>query len=91
MVSEKNFYVFFHYKSMGAIDPHDMASLDPRGLIGKILLRSTKCCYILNMYGFLSFSNNKSMEAIDPQGVASFDPRGLISRIYVEDHLPYMN
>ena len=37
MVSEKNFFLFFsHYKSMGANDPRDVASLDPRGLIGRI-------------------------------------------------------
>ena len=30
---------FFHYKSMGANDPLDMASLDPRGLIGRIYVR----------------------------------------------------
>ena len=26
----------FHYKSKGAIGPHGVASLDPRGLIGRI-------------------------------------------------------
>ena len=30
------FYWFFHYKSMGVVDPHGVASLDPRGLIGRI-------------------------------------------------------
>ena len=35
MVSEtKIFLSFSHYKSMGAIDPRGVASLDPRGLIG---------------------------------------------------------
>ena len=34
MVSEKN--IFSHYKSMGANDPQGVASLDPRGLIGRI-------------------------------------------------------
>ena len=33
MVSEK---IFLSYKSMGANDPRGMASLDPRGLIGRI-------------------------------------------------------
>ena len=33
----EDFYVFFfQYKSMGVIDPHGVASLDPRGLIGRI-------------------------------------------------------
>ena len=34
MVSEKIFLCFFQYKSMGVIDPHGVASLDSRGLIG---------------------------------------------------------
>ena len=50
----------------------------------------TRCCYILNIYGFredfLCFSHNKSMGAIYPQNVTNFDPRDLIGRIYVEDH-----
>ena len=54
------------------------------------MLRSTRYCYILNIYGFreefLSFSHIKSMGAIDPQVVASFDSRDMIGRIYVEDH-----
>ena len=36
MISEKIFLRFSHYKSMEANDPWDMASLDPRGLIGRI-------------------------------------------------------
>ena len=37
MVSEKKiFKSFSHYKSTGVNDPWDMASLDPRGLIGRI-------------------------------------------------------
>ena len=37
MVLEKKiFFTFFHYKSMGANDPRGMASLDPRGLVGRI-------------------------------------------------------
>ena len=35
MVSEEKIF-FFHYKSMGANDPRGMASLDSRGLIGRI-------------------------------------------------------
>ena len=34
MVSE--IYVFPHYKSKRVIDPQGVASLDPRGLIGRI-------------------------------------------------------
>ena len=33
---EEDFLSFFHYKSMGANDPWGVASLDPRGLIGRI-------------------------------------------------------
>ena len=34
---EEDFYIFvFHYKSVGANDLRSEASLDPRGLIGKI-------------------------------------------------------
>ena len=37
MFSEKIFFLsFFHYKSMGANDTRGVASLDPRGLIGRI-------------------------------------------------------
>ena len=32
----EDFLSFSHYKSMGANDPRDMASLDSRGLIGRI-------------------------------------------------------
>ena len=33
---KEDFLSFSHYKSMGANDPRGMASLDPRGLIGRI-------------------------------------------------------
>ena len=37
MVSEKKIFLSFsHYKSMGDNDPQGMASLGPRGLIGRI-------------------------------------------------------
>ena len=36
MVSEEDFLSFSHYKSMGANVPRGMASLGPRGLIGRI-------------------------------------------------------
>ena len=37
MVSEKKIFLSFsHYKSMGANAPRGVASLDPRGLIGRI-------------------------------------------------------
>ena len=82
---------------MGANDPWGMASLDPRGLIGRI--------YVVDHYtllhpkyissgphgfreeDFLSFSHYKSLGDNDPWGVASLDPRGMVGRIYVGDHL----
>ena len=36
VVSEKIFKVFSHYKSTETLDPRGGASLDPRGLIGRI-------------------------------------------------------
>ena len=33
---EEDFFNFLHFKSRGANDPWGMASLDPRGLIGRI-------------------------------------------------------
>ena len=98
MVSVKKIFLSFsHYKSMGANDPRGMASLDPRGLIGRI--------YVVDHYtllytkyissgphgfreeDFLSFSHYKSMRANDPQGVANLGPRGMVGRINVGDHL----
>ena len=76
--------------------PWGVASLEPRGLIGRIYVRDhytllhTK--YIsCGLQGFkeedfLSFSHYKSMELNDPGVMASLDPRGLIGRIYVGDH-----
>ena len=96
MVSEKIFISFSYYKSMGAITPRGMASLDPRGLIGRISLGDhytllhTKHIssgpHGFREEDFLSFSHYKSMGANDSQGVASLGPRGLIGRIYVADH-----
>ena len=40
MVSEKKiFNFFFHYKSMGANDPQSVASLELRGLTGRIYVQ----------------------------------------------------
>ena len=76
--------------------PWDVASLEPRGLIGRIyvgdhytLLHTQNI--ICGPHGFreedfLSFLHYKSMGANDPRGVASLDPRDLIGRIYVVDH-----
>ena len=73
-----------------------MASLDTRGLIGRIyivdhyMLLHTK--YINSWsYGFreedfCKFSHYKSMGANDPRDVANLDQRGMVGRIYVGDY-----
>ena len=81
---------------MGANEPRAMASLDTRGMVGRIYvgdhltLLHTKYLssghYGFRKDDFLSFFHYKSMGANDPQGVASLDPRVLICRIYVGDH-----
>ena len=73
-----------------------MASLEPRGLIGRIYVGDHYTLLHIKYiscgpHGFreedyLSFSHYKSMGANDPWGVASLDPRGFIGRIYVGDH-----
>ena len=74
-----------------------MASLDPRGLIGRVYvvdhytLLHTK--YIssgphgFREEDFLSFSHYKSMAANDLWGVANLDSRGMVGRIYVGVHV----
>ena len=76
--------------------PWGMASLEPRGLIGRIYVGDhytllTSQYISCGSHGFreidfLSFSHYKSMGANDPRGMASLDPRDLIGRIYVVDH-----
>ena len=82
---EKIFKSCSHYKSMRAIIlfPRSMASLHPRGLIGRIyvgdhwILLHTKyiSCGPSNFREyFLCLSCHKSIRDIDPQRMASFDP-----------------
>ena len=81
---------------MGANDPRGVASLDPRGLIGRfyvgdyLTLQHTKYRssrpHGIREEEFFSFSHYKSMGANDPWGMASLGPRGLIGRIYAGDH-----
>ena len=35
-MEDKIFKVFLHYKSMETLDPQDRASLEPRGVVGRI-------------------------------------------------------
>ena len=81
---------------MGANDPQGVASLGPRGLIGRIYVGDHKTLlhtkYVscgphgFREEDFLSFFYYKSLWAKDPRGVASLGPRGLNGRIYVGDH-----
>ena len=52
MVLEKIFLCFPHYKSMGVIDPQDVASLDSRGLIGRIYVVKHWMLLHTKIYGF---------------------------------------
>ena len=75
---EEDFIRFSHYKSMGANDPRDVASLGPRGLIGRIyvgdhltLLHTITKYVSCGLHEFreediLSFSHYKSRGANDP-------------------------
>ena len=73
-----------------------MASLDPRGLIGRIYVGDHQTLLYTKYISsgphgfreedFLSFSQYKSMGNNDPRGVANLNPRGLTGRIYVGDH-----
>ena len=83
---------------MGANEPRGVASLNPRGLIGRIhvgdhqtllsikYISSEPNSFIEEAFFFFNISHYKSMGANDPWGVASLDPRCLIGRIYVGDH-----
>ena len=68
-----------------------MATLDPRGMVGRIY--EGDCKTLLHtkykrfqIRSFLCFSYYKSMGANDPQGVANLDPRSMIGKIYVGYH-----
>ena len=67
MVSEI-FHEVFQYKSMGVIDPHGEASLDPRGLIGRIYVGDHKpLLYTFTKYiscGPHGFRDHKSFPII---------------------------
>ena len=42
---QRRFFKFLLNKSMEAIDPQDVASFDPRGLIGRIYVGTTRQYY----------------------------------------------
>ena len=73
---------------MGANNPRDVTSLDPRSLIGRsyvrdhyILLHTKYVRFVLMVSEkkiVLSFSHYKSMGANDLRDVVSLDPRDLI-------------
>ena len=76
--------------------PLGVASLKPRGLIGRIYVGDHHTLlhtqYIscgprgFRVEDYLSSSHYNSMGENDPLGVASLDPRGLTGRICVVDH-----
>ena len=76
-----------HCKSLGAIDPWGVVSLNPRGMIyvgdhWTLLYTLYISCGPHGLgEDFLKF-----FRAIDPLGRASCDPRGLIGRVSVVDH-----
>ena len=76
--------------SMGVNDPRGTASLDRRGIVGRIYVDSYTEYIRCGLQGFrediLTFSHYKSMGANDHKGVANLDSRRLIGRIYVGDH-----
>ena len=82
MVSERN---FSHYKSMGVIDPQGVASLNSRGLIGRIyvvehkMLLHTKYMYIWFQRRFLKFllKNKISLWKLLIHGMWPVLPQGL--------------
>ena len=86
---------------MGANEPQSVASLDPRGMAGRIYkgdhLTLLNTNYLSSRpHGFreedfLSLSHYKSMRANEPRGVANLDPRGMVSRVSVGDHLSLLH
>ena len=70
---EKDFLSFSHYKSMENLDPKGGASLDHRGLIGRIYVDNQKTLLCTKYIScdphsfredYISFSHYKSMRAI---------------------------
>ena len=50
---------------MGANDPRGMANLDPRGMVDRIYVETTKHCYILSMLALgLLASEKKIFEVV---------------------------
>ena len=84
MVLEKKIFEVFPIMSMGANDPQGMASLESRGLIGRIyvgdhytLLHTKYISSGTNGFrekDFLSFSYYKSMGANNPRGWPIWTP-----------------
>ena len=43
-------FKFYHYKSIGSIDPLDVTSLDPVARLAGFMKRTTKHCHIIKLY-----------------------------------------
>ena len=92
----EDFVTFSHYKSIGDNDLRGVASLGPRGLIGRLYVVDHYTLLHTNYissgpHGFREEEFYKSMGDNDPQGVANLDPRGMVGRIYVGDHLTLLH
>ena len=94
---EEDFLSFSHYKSMRDNEPRGLATLEPRGMIGRIYVDdhltlihtkylSSRSYGFREKYFFFVFSHYKSIGANEPRSVVNIDPRGMIGRIYVGDH-----
>ena len=90
-----------HYKSMGANEPWGLASLDPKGMIGRIyvgdhlMLLHTKYLssgpYDFREEDLKFFSHYKCMGDNEPRGMARLIFRGMVGRIYVGDRLTLLH
>ena len=77
MVLEKKIFKvfpFYNYKTINTLDPQGLASLDPRGMVGRIYVNVGDHLTLLHAKyigpcGFrensLSFSHNKSINILD--------------------------
>ena len=85
----KDFFKVFPIISLWELmTPCGMASLDPRGLIGRIyevdhysLLHTKYIRHMVSEKKIFCFSHYKSMGDNNPRGVANMDPRCMVGRI----------
>ena len=93
---EEDFLSFSHYKSMGANDPRGVASLGPRGLIGRIYVGGHYTLLHIKYVScgpqgfrkedFFKFFSIISLGELMTPGAWPVWTQGLIGRIYAENH-----